>query len=103
MDPEDLRTLIDDGSMSRPAVIQQQRSEIERITGIEPPHDFAEMSEWWSKNKSYVSRKVNEQLPDDENDDDEIENENENENETVDDGEFDDENEEPIEDFDINE
>jgi len=76
MDPEDLRTLIDSGSI-RISVVQQKRDDIERITGSRPPDDFGEIAEWWENNKSYLSRKVNEQIEDEDEDQEENEEENE--------------------------
>lgn len=64
MDPEDLRSIIDSGGFEDIAVIQQKRSEIQRITGVDVPYDYGELHGWWDRNKSYISRKVNEQLED---------------------------------------
>jgi hypothetical protein len=61
MDLEDLRFLIDADAME-PVLIQQNRGDIRRMIDKTPPRDQGEISEWWSNNKSYVSRVVNEKL-----------------------------------------
>jgi len=81
MDLEDLRSLIDADAM-RPILIQQNRGDIRRMIDKTPPRDQGEIPQWWSNNKSYVSRVVNEKL-NEENDNEEEEVENDNEIEDV--------------------
>lgn len=69
MDLEDLRFLIDADAME-PVLIQQNRGDIRRMIDKTPPRDQGEIPQWWSNNKSYVSRVVNEKL-NEENENDE--------------------------------
>lgn len=64
MEPEELRQRIDTGMTEQ--MLQTYRQEIYQITGKYPPYRRRELQDWWDDNKSYVSRKVNEALDEEE-------------------------------------
>lgn len=47
-------------------MLQTYRQEIYQIAGKYPPYRRRELQDWWDNNKSYVSRKVNEALDEEE-------------------------------------